>query len=68
MPQDREAVDAEKQPSNLFSSNEELIERAGSLSFLVAGEAYLFAVDLVITGRFYRSSLFPLTTSAQAIW
>ena len=39
MPQDREAVDAEKQPSNLFSSNEELIERAGSLSFLVAGEA-----------------------------
>jgi hypothetical protein len=41
MPQDREAVDAEKQPSNLFSSNEELIERAGWLSFLVAGEAYL---------------------------
>ena len=41
MPQDREAVDAEKQPSNLFSSNEELIERAGSLSFLVVEEAYL---------------------------
>ena len=58
MPQDREAVDAEKQPSNLFSSNEELIERAGSLSFLVAGEAYLL-LDLVIPGRFYRSSLFP---------
>jgi hypothetical protein len=40
MPQDWQAVYPEKQPSNLFSANEELIERPGSLSFLVAGEAY----------------------------
>ena len=41
MPQDRQAVYPEKQPSNLFSANEELIEGPGSLSLLLAGEAYL---------------------------
>jgi hypothetical protein len=59
MPQDRQAVYPEKQPSNLFSANEELIARPGSLSFLVAGEAYPIAVDLIIADRFYRTSLFP---------
>ena len=41
MPQDRQAVYPEKQPSNLFSANEELIEGPGLLSFLAGGEAYL---------------------------
>jgi hypothetical protein len=68
MPQDREAVDTEKQPSNLFSSNKELIKRAGSLSFLVAGEAYLPPWIWQSRAGFIGVRSFPLTTSAQAIW
>jgi hypothetical protein len=67
MPQNRPTVDAEKQPSNLFSANEELIE-LGSFPFLTAGEGYLSCWMWQLRTGLIRGGSFALMTSAQAIW